>query len=274
MNDCSLSPFLNELCNELKRRERILAPQLIRVQDHISNNNRFILFKWLMEVIQLFPSYSQATTHICLAITDRYLSIRPVSASTLQLLGVACILITAKLEEEAVPEVNQLNELTEFTYTNEQILQMEMNVLNALGWSLATATPFHFLGHFASSALSSDSDLLPYARIKYSMYSERAREIIKQLLEKSLLDLGFLQYYPSLVAAACVMAARRMTPVTELWPQHLEQLTGYPQEEAFFVSSLLLEMSLEEEEDDDEAGIPEECGNATHNGAQKLLQRI
>lgn len=51
--------------------------------------------------------------------------------------------------------------------------------------------------------------------------------LTQYILELSLLDMNFLQYKPSLLAAAGIYLVNKIRRVQEIWPNVLIELTGY-----------------------------------------------
>ncbi|KAK2521300.1 hypothetical protein Q9966_013153, partial [Columba livia] len=79
------------------------------------------------------------------AITDRLIQDNAVTKRTLQLVGVAAMFIVSKYEEILSPAVEDFACVTNHSYTKLQICQMEMKILQALGFCLGHPLPPHFL---------------------------------------------------------------------------------------------------------------------------------
>jgi cyclin B len=88
---------------------------------------------------------------------------------------------------------------------------MEQQVLNALNFNLLHPAPLHFLRRFSKAAASD-----------YTIHT-----LCKYLIELMLLDVNYLKYYASEVAAASVYVARAMTCRYPLWTPTLEHYTTY-----------------------------------------------
>ena len=83
---------------------------------------RAILMSWLIEVhlkYQLQPE----TLYITVNLIDRYCQKKRVPRSEYQLLGVGAMLVACKYEEIYVPKVNDFVDITDNTYSKEQILE-------------------------------------------------------------------------------------------------------------------------------------------------------
>lgn len=79
----------------------------------------------------MFPE----TIFTAVSYIDRYLTIRPVHLSELQLVGIAALLIAAKFEETyQVPRISQLVSACSGQYTTKNLLKMESDMLNAFNF--------------------------------------------------------------------------------------------------------------------------------------------
>merc|ERR1711872_454178 len=63
----------------------------------------------------------------------------------LQLLGVSAMFIASKVEEMYAPEINDFVYITDNAYTAAEIRQMELRMLNTLGFNFSRPLPLHFL---------------------------------------------------------------------------------------------------------------------------------
>ena len=117
------------------------------------------------------------------------------------------MLIASKYEEIYSPEVNDFLWISAKTYTREQVLDLETEILMALNWNLAQPTALYFLRRFSKAARS---DMTVHTLCKY-------------LIELSLLEYQMLQYLPSLVAATSVFLARKMTGCKPAWVMNEER---------------------------------------------------
>lgn len=68
-----------------------------------------------------------------------------VTKRLLQLVGVTAMFIASKYEEMYPPEIGDFAFVTDHTYTNLQIRQMEMKILRSLDFNLGRPLPLHFL---------------------------------------------------------------------------------------------------------------------------------
>lgn len=156
-------------------------------QTEINERMRAILVDWLIEVHLKFK-LKRETLFICINIFDRYISNIYALKSTLQLQGVACLMIACKFEEIYQPEVKDYIYITDNAYSKSLLLAEESRILTTLDFDLNFPSPTTFLdSHF--ERLGND-DLLR----QYSYY----------LLDASLLDIN-MNYYPSSILGAAAL---------------------------------------------------------------------
>src|SRR5882762_10290677 len=85
------------------------------------------------------------TLFLCINIIDRFLSARVVSLAKLQLVGITCMFISAKVEEIVSPSASNFLYCADSSYSEAEILQAERYVLKTLDWNLSYPNPIHFL---------------------------------------------------------------------------------------------------------------------------------
>jgi len=90
---------------------------------------------------------------------------RVVSLAKLQLVGITCLFITAKVKEIVSPSISHFLYCADSSYT--EILQAKRCVLKALDWNLSYPNPIHFLRWVS----------------KADEYDVKVRTIAKYLLE-------------------------------------------------------------------------------------------
>jgi len=180
---------------------------------------RSVLIDWIVEVSEEFRMQSE-TVFLCVAYIDRYLSRMEASLprTQFQLLGVSSLLIAAKLEEHTTPVVADLVILCDNTYSREEIIAMEANQLNVLGFDLTIFTARHFVQHLLNfvSVLEALDDNL----------KELMNNIANYLCELSLLDYKISQFRPSLVASAAICLARTNIGLVS-WSESLQRETFF-----------------------------------------------
>lgn len=205
-----VTEYVTEIFGYLRQKElaeRVNA-NYMSLQTDITPKMRAILVDWMVDVHLKFKLLSE-TMFLSVSIVDRFLSIKPISRHKLQLVGITAMLIAAKYEELFCPEVRDFVFICDNAYTKDDILALEIQMLNALNFSLTPATPLHFLRRFSKAARSDST----------------THTLSKYLAELTLPEYELLAFKPSTIAAASVYVARAMRQITPYWTPTLEHYT-------------------------------------------------
>lgn len=189
--------------------ERVDAGYMLRQSD-LTPKMRAILVDWMVDVHLKFKLLSE-TMFLSVSVVDRYLALKPVSRHKLQLVGITAMLIAAKYEELYSPEVRDFVYICDKAFSKEDILALEIQILNALNFSLTPATPLHFLRRFSKAARSDST----------------THTLSKFLVELTLPEYEMLAFKPSTMAAAAVYVARAMRQLTPYWTPTLQHYTQH-----------------------------------------------
>lgn len=101
---------------------------------------RSILLNWLSEVSEVYQLHRE-TYYLAMDYFDRYLSTQnEISKQQLQLVGITCLFIAAKIEEIYPPKVSDFAYVTDGACTEQQILIKELVILKSLKWNLNSMT--------------------------------------------------------------------------------------------------------------------------------------
>ena len=126
-------------------------------QVDINAHMRSILADWLVEVAQEYH-FDGETLFLAVNYVDRCLSRMQMQRSRLQLLGVTCMLVASKYEEIYPPPVREFRYITDNTYSREEIVLMEREVLKTLKFELTVPTGKWFLRRYLRSLLLLSGD--------------------------------------------------------------------------------------------------------------------
>ncbi|XP_052792158.1 cyclin-O protein B-like [Mya arenaria] len=163
-------------------------------QPEISPDVRKMLIHWLTSVHHDL-ALCQDTLYLAVHVFDRVLDVMQVSRDCLELLGITCLLVASKQNEICPPEIHELLEKCNETYTREQVKQLELIVLMATSFDLMAPTVQQFLEYFASFSLAaSTGDEEQTSRLKM------ARAMGRCALELSLQEYELCQFPPSMLA--------------------------------------------------------------------------
>ncbi|KAF2294704.1 hypothetical protein GH714_015660 [Hevea brasiliensis] len=151
--------------------------------------------EWIFNTRAIF-GFRFHTAYLSVIYFDRFLSKRSIDDGKLwaiRLLSLACLSLAAKMEECRVPPLSEFP-VEDYCFENKVIQRMELLVLNTLEWKMGSTTPFSYLHYFISKICGE-------SRPKETI--SRAVELILALIK----EINLLDYQPSIVAAAALLAA-------------------------------------------------------------------
>lgn len=178
-----------------------------------------ILYEWLIDVHLKFK-LNPETLYLTFNIIDRYLEMKSVNRSKLQLIGVTAMLIASKYEEIYAPEVRDFVYITERNCSKNEILQLEAEILSKLNFQVLCVYPYTFLErmNFITKA--------PKECFYMAQY----------VLENCLLDIKLYKYKPSELASGAIYLARKILNLEKNWPLVLEAFTEYKEKNVKIVA--------------------------------------
>ena len=122
------------------------------------------------------------------------------------------MLIASKYEEIYVPELVDFVFISDNTYSQQEIIEMERSILITLEFNISYPTSYRFLERFA----------------KVAKVGQNVFYMAQYFLELTLLECRMLVYYPSLLAAAALFLAIRMFyRDMGVWTFQMQQCTQY-----------------------------------------------
>jgi cyclin B len=173
----------------LEERKTEVKPKMgyMSTQNEINEQMRAILIDWIIEVHFQF-NLRQETLYMTISIIDTYLSFHFISRKELQLLGIACLLISCKSQEIYYPQQNKFIEVTDGAYTKEDMLKMENDILKKLNFNIVYPTPNDFYNILS----------------KLYNFDKKQYFLGKYFIECVLIDYQMIKYSSSVIAAACI----------------------------------------------------------------------
>ncbi|XP_059636409.1 putative cyclin-A3-1 [Cornus florida] len=217
MCDAYISEIYEYLHNmEMEAKRRPSPDYIEKVQKDVTSNMRGILVDWLVEVAEEYNLLSDSL-YLTISYIDRFLSMKVLNRQRLQLLGVSSMLIASKYEEISPPHVEDFCYITDNTYTKEEVVKMEADILKSLKFEMGNPTIKTFLRRFNSVAQEDYGT--PNLQLEFIGY---------YLAELSLLEYGCLKFPPSLVAASVIFLSRfTIQSKFHPWSLALQQYSGY-----------------------------------------------
>ncbi|KAM3625909.1 uncharacterized protein V6R79_019672 [Siganus canaliculatus] len=172
---------------------------MMELHPHLQPKMRAILLDWLMEVSEVYKLHRE-TYHLAQDYFDRFMATqRNVFKTTLQLIGITCLFIAAKVEEMYPPKVHQFAYVTDEACTEDEILSMEIIVMKELKWSLSPQTPVSWLNVYMQVAYLKETDELLLPRYPQTTFTQ-----IAELLDLCMLDVRCLEFSNGVLAASAL----------------------------------------------------------------------
>ncbi|KAG6400325.1 hypothetical protein SASPL_137151 [Salvia splendens] len=152
----------------------------------------------------------------------------------LQLVGASAMLIAWKYEEIKPTHVEDFCYITDNTYTREEIVKMESDVLTSLKFEMGNPTTKTFLRRFTRIGQGDNES-----------YNLQLEFLGYYLAELSLLDYECLKFLSSLVAASVIFISRfTLQPKQHPWNSALQQYSKYKPSDLKECVHILLELQL------------------------------
>uniref|UniRef100_A0A667X794 Cyclin E1 n=1 Tax=Myripristis murdjan TaxID=586833 RepID=A0A667X794_9TELE len=166
---------------------------------HLQPKMRAILLDWLMEVCEVYKLHRE-TYHLAQDYFDRFMATQSnLFKSALQLIGITCLFIAAKVEEMYPPKVHQFAYVTDEACTEDEILSMEIIIMKELNWSLSPQTPVSWLNIYMQVAYLKEKDELLIPRYPQATFIQ-----IAELLDLCMLDVRGLEFSNGVLAASAL----------------------------------------------------------------------
>ncbi|XP_040385392.1 cyclin-D5-2-like [Oryza brachyantha] len=173
---------------------------------------RLAAVKWILETRGYF-GFGHRTAYLAIAYFDRFCLRRRVDREAMpwaaRLLSVACVSVAAKMEEYRSPALSEFDAGGGHAFCSGSIRRMELLVLSTLGWRMGAVTPFDYLPCFSSrlhrhgggGGGNGAAARVALNAITFIFATAEAGSV--------------LDYRPSTVAAAAILAASSGTPLAK-----------------------------------------------------------
>lgn len=206
--DCASSRPLPDYMYTVQQSDKL------RKSDRINHKMRTVLLNWLADVHHKFK-LRQETMFLATNILDRFLSKVPTKRDDLQLLGCTCMWVASKYHDIYAPSMRDFAYISDRAFTAKQMIKVEKQMIEVLGFGLAKPTPLAFLQGFNVVYQGANQD--EYLRI---------RHLSNYLCERCLLDYRMLKFKPSVIAAACMYTAIALT-AGAVWCHEMQGVTRH-----------------------------------------------
>ncbi|XP_055694112.1 G2/mitotic-specific cyclin-B-like [Lutzomyia longipalpis] len=221
-----MTEYVKDIFNYIVELEKkfLIEKEYMAKHEDLTPRMRSILVDWINKVHYQFR-FVPETYYICVGLIDRYLQQRKkLSRKLLQLVGITALLLASKYEEMRPPSIHDFVHITDNSYTDREVRQMEISMLQSMEFNLSRPQPIHFLRRF-SKAANATKDI--HGAAKY-------------FLELISLEYTMVHLWPSLMAAASIYLALRLLRPTEdgtsVWTSTLKHYTNYTEGEVLRVA--------------------------------------
>lgn len=144
----------HHMCEKDKQTAIDRSPKMLTKHQGLQPRMRAILLDWLNEVCEVYKLHRE-TYYLALDYLDRYLSTNvSISKTFLQLIGITCLFIAAKVEEIYPPKLSEFAYVTDGACSDEDILNQELVILSALKWQTNPITIIGWLGIYMQLQVS------------------------------------------------------------------------------------------------------------------------
>jgi len=185
-----------------------LAPGWLR-GSRICALTRSSVVDWLVQV-QQYLILSDTTLHLAVANFDLVISLLDWDMEEIQLLGLACLQLAAKVEEDSAPAPSLLLPLAGGVYSKQDLARVELEVIRALDWRLRKTTSAVFLHYYSKIAGKGRKTVFKLARA---------------VLDLCLTETWYGTVQPSHLASTALLAASYL--LGNGWPEDLAIITGH-----------------------------------------------
>jgi cyclin E len=209
---------LMTLKDESYRRE----PLLLNRHPVLQARMRTILLDWLCEVSDVYKLHRE-TFYLAIDFVDRFLTAESdVPKQELQLIGITCLFIAAKIEEIYPPKLSEFSYVTDGACNDSDILDKELVVLKALNWDLTPMTVNAWLSVYlqlyaglqqenqqtdlisSSTTVTATTCVSDVRDFMLPGYASHFFDQVSELLDLCVLDIGSLSFNYSVLAAAAL----------------------------------------------------------------------
>ena len=176
---------------------------LFKLQDkkYFNEKNRSIIFHWLVKN-NIKWKLRDDTIFMAMNIMDRYVSKFKSKNSEFQLIAISSYFIASKYEDIYPPYLDELCQICNYIYSNEDIIKKEYEILVGLNFDILYNSSYKYLTFLHSIADKDNLKLLYLAQF---------------MLELSLENIDILEYSQCLRALSALILAKKMLRITKSW---------------------------------------------------------
>lgn len=211
-NPQMVKPYKDRIREFLQKRDKFqkIDYKFLSVQNDINSKMRGILVDWLVDVSVKF-NLIEITLFSTINLLDKFLQTKQVHRQNLQLIGITCLMIVSKFEEIYPPSIKDYVCVCDKAYSQDQLLDSEAEVLQALQFDLAVTPSIIFY-----------KDL-----VQEISFSPKTICFGKYILETALLEDSSRKYSNRELACGSIFLINKIFKCGKSWEKDFAQvLTG------------------------------------------------
>ena len=176
---------------------------LFALQDkkYFNEKNRSIIFNWLVKN-NFKWKLKDDTIFMAMNLMDRYISKYPTKNSEFQLIGISSYLIASKYEDIYPPYLDDLSQICNYIYSNDDIIKKEYDILSGLNFDILYNSSYKYLTFLHSVTDKENMKLLYLAQF---------------ILELTLENLEILEHSQCLRAISALFLAKKILQIKKSW---------------------------------------------------------
>ncbi len=198
----------DDIFKYLKKNEKINVcdysnKDIFKLQDkkYYNEKNRSILLHWLVKNNNKWK-LKDDTIFMAMNIMDRYISKYKSKNSEFQLIAIASYFIASKYEDIYPPYLDELSQICNYVYSNDDIIRKEYEILVGLNFDILYNSSYKYLTFLHSVSDKDNLKLLYLAQF---------------ILEISLDNIDILEYSQSKRALAALLIAKKILLIKKSW---------------------------------------------------------
>lgn len=203
-----IDDYGDDIFKYLRKNEKVNAcdysnKDLFKLQDkkYFNENNRSIILQWLIKNNMKWK-LKDDTIFMAMNIMDRYISKFKSKNLEFQLIAISSYFIASKYEDIYPPYLDELSQICNYIYSNDDIIKKEYEILVGLNFDILYNSSYKYLTFLHSIADKDNLKLLYLAQF---------------ILELSLENIDILEHSQSQRALAALLIAKKILQIKKSW---------------------------------------------------------
>ena len=189
----------------LKLENSFFYPNFLTKHNNINNIYRTRIINWMLEIFSNYKS-EPLSFYTSVSLFDKFLlkSKRIINDFELQLIAMACIFISSKIEDIIPLHIIHIKKnIGHNLYNENEIAQTEIEILNTLNFDVFCITTYHFIKTFLYDFVINNK--IRIKNLNLEKYINSLENICLYLNKVILINEKFLKYKCSLIAISIIV---------------------------------------------------------------------